>query len=92
MISGFVNVSLGTRGWSCADDAIALASLDMDNVEHTIPQRSSDNHHPVGTGAVIEVDGSWVCEDGGCFWEGNAVLFKVRLGFVWIPFEIAFDD
>jgi hypothetical protein len=92
MASGFVNVSLGTRGWPCADDAIAPASLEMDNVEHTIPQRSSDNHHPVGVGAVIEVDGSRVGEDSGCFGEGNAVFFKVRLGLVGIPFEIALDD
>jgi hypothetical protein len=82
MVSGFVNVSLRTRGWSRADDAIAPTSLHMDNVEHTIPQRSSDNDHPVSAGAVIEVDGRWICEDGGCFGEGNAMFFKVRLGLV----------
>lgn len=82
MVSGFVNVSLNTRSWSCADDAIASTSLDMDNVEHMISQRSSDNDHPVSAGAVIEVDGSWICEDGGRFGEGNAVFLKVRLGLV----------
>jgi hypothetical protein len=92
VVSGFVNVSLNTRGWSCADDAITSASLDMDNVEHAISQRSSDNDHPVSAGAVIEVDGSWIREDGGGFGEGNAVLFEVRLGLLGIPFEIPFDD
>jgi hypothetical protein len=82
MVSGFVDVSLNTRGWSCADDAITLASLDMDNVEHAISQRGSDNDHPVGAGAIIEVDGSWIREDGGRFRERNAVFFEVRLGLV----------
>jgi hypothetical protein len=69
MLSGFVNVSLNTRGLSCADDAIASSSLDMDNVEHTISQRSPNNDHPVSAGAVIKVDGSWIREDGGRFGE-----------------------
>ena len=52
----------------------------MNNVEHTISQRSSDNDHPVSAGAVIEVDGRWIREDGGRFGEGNAVFFKIGLG------------
>ena len=82
MVSGFVNISLSTRGPSCADDAITSASLDMDNVEHTISQRSPDDDHPVSAGAVIELDGSWIREDGGRLGKGNAVFFNVRLGLV----------
>jgi hypothetical protein len=92
MFSGFVDVSLSTSGGPCADDAIASPSLDVYNVEDAIAQRGSNNDHTVGFGAVVKVDSGWVSEDGGCFGEGNTVLVEVRLGFFFVPLEIAFDD
>ncbi len=69
MVSGFIDVSFGTIRGSSADDAIARASLNMNNVQDAIAQRGSNNDHSVGTGAVIKVDGGGVGENGGSFGE-----------------------
>lgn len=69
MLSGFIDISLDPSRTSSADDAIAWAPLDMNNVKHAIAQRSSNDDHSIGTRAVIKVDGGRIGEDGGRFGE-----------------------
>jgi hypothetical protein len=89
VVSGLVDVSFDSGGWSCTDDAISSASLDVHDIKNSIAQRGSNDNHPVGSGAVVKVNRGRIGEDGGSFWEGNAVLVEIRQSLFVVPFEIA---
>jgi len=75
--SSFIDVPFGASGWTSAEDAISLTTLDVDDVQQSVTQGCPDNDRSVGAGTIVQIHGGGVREDSRGLSKGYAMLGKV---------------